>query len=193
MKHNFFYFLVAILFAIFFAVVLVSCNKNEPDKVYHDYQDESSGSDDKATTYQYYPMYEPCIEWGMQKQYVKQKMKQMGFIELYEKVVDSENMVYYKSRQKEKVTILVFGSLNDYKYSITVFSYYGESIITELDGYLDERYNFVNYSDYVFLYRTKDGRTDVQMFLPSAERVLYDIFVLNEETSTIAVAYSPRS
>lgn len=184
-----------ILFSVMIAlsVILTGCkqdSKNEPP-VYNSNTsqtgNQNGGQGGSQTYYQYHTYPEPCLAWGTSISSFETYMKKQG----YTNIVENTDGAYAVVGGTFGLSIFFDAAFISGAYKwIDVYIKYDNATLEEVVNYLFERYTFIkNYSktseeytkyNMTTLFRTKDGKTDVEIGTENINGNLY-----------IGVYYSP--
>jgi hypothetical protein len=174
-KHFLISLITTILVILVFSFLFTACKeKNSPS----DPTSPTNTTTTETTDYNYNTFIEPCLDWGKSYQWVSNIMTNKGFI--VNQVSPSSSgkfvlMLYYP-REKETYTLLAFDTNNKYLYAM-IYLDTSEKLTTELGYFLLERYNFIGKIQHngrdEFFYRTKDGKTDVELYLEDVNGKYY--------------------
>jgi len=139
------------IFVLALAIVslgLSSCSKkNEPEQ----------------KTYTYDLFDEPCTAWGSSLNTVKNWMSNHNYNCFNEETIDGFRCVYYYGKKQEQFVVNLFLESAGIYDAAYIYLQSGRVYETEVLGHLRERYNYISTTDDILLFRTKDGKTDVEL------------------------------
>ncbi len=165
-KHFLISMITTLLVVMIISFLFTACKeKNSPS----DPTAPTNTTTTESTGYKINTYIEPCLDWGKSYQWVSNIMANKGFVidQLTTSLTGKYVLVSYFPRRKESFTILGFDTNNTYQYAM-IYIYKTVQITTELDYFMNERYNFIKFFQNggvnEILYRTKDGKTDVEVY-----------------------------
>jgi len=106
---------------------------------------------------------EPCTSWGSSLNTVKNWMSDHYYNYFNEETIDGFRCVYYYGKKQEQSVVNLFHESTGTYYAAYIYLQSGRVYETEVYGHLQERYNYISTTNDILLFRTKDGKTDVEL------------------------------